>query len=242
MNAVQSLLAWDLVFLALCAGAGLAARRRFRWHWALAGFALFNLNVALVLNLFHLNAPAYRLAGDPEVMFNWAGKLIALAASLAVLFLGPFQRDEVGFTLKQAKGAWIGWSVVGVLCAVGVGLAISMPDETHTAETIAYQLTMPSLEEELFFRGLLLCCLIRAFGPGPRFAAANFGLAAFTSTAMFALIHALSWTSEGPVLSVEALVFAGVFGWLLCWLRLNTGSLVAPILMHSAINTIWRIF
>jgi hypothetical protein len=114
-------------------------------------------------------------------------------------------------------------------------------DEAQKADAVAYQLTMPSLDEEIFYRGILLYCLVRAFGEGPRFLAANFGWAAGIVTIMFGAIHCFVWTDTGPFFSWEIALFAGGVGLVLMWLRLSTGSVLAPILMHSIVNTVWRL-
>ncbi|MEO0883089.1 MAG: CPBP family intramembrane glutamic endopeptidase [Pseudomonadota bacterium] len=241
MDILASLILWNGVAIALIGVAAVCARQPVAWRWVFAAFSLFNVNVCLVLNVFGLNGLIYNLLGNPELSFNWAGKIIALMFSLTLLMTGIVRWHQIGGVFKQSKGAVMGWSVVGLLCVVGVGLALVLPDEPHSLETIAYQLTMPSLEEEIFYRGIFLYCLVRAFGEGPRIAASNFGSAAIISTLMFTIIHALLWDEKGLFFQLDAFLFAGVFGVLLTWLRLNTGSLLAPILMHSAVNTIWRL-
>lgn len=242
MDPIISLVLWNLIAFSLCSMASALSSQPVAWRWVLAAIVLFNINVAFVLDLFRLNSALYTLIGRPDLEYNWAGKIIALSFSIALLAFGLFKWREIGGTLAQAKGAWIGWGVVIALSLFGVGLGLYLPDEHHSAETIAYQLTMPSLEEEIFYRGIFLYCLVRAFGQGPRFAASNFGYAALISTVVFTMIHSVFWDQSGFFFALDAFLFAGVFSVLLTWLRLNTGSLLAPILMHSAINTLWRLF
>ena len=236
-----SLLTWDVVFLGGAAVGAIICRQTFNWKWLAAGFVMFNMNIALVLNFFGFNDIFYALAGRPDVAFNWAGKIAALSFSLILLASPWFDRYEAGVTLRQAKGARIGWIAFGILIAINAIVVLQIPNEPQNSEAIAYQLLMPSLDEEIFFRGVLLIGLVKAFGEGPRFPGANIGWGALMSSLMFGLIHGLFWTDSGWFVSVEDLLFAGLIGLFLTWLRLNTGSVVAPILLHSAVNTLWRL-
>lgn len=236
-----SLLIWDVVFLALAAAGAIICRDSFNWKWLVASLVLFNTNIALVLNFFGFNDIVYGLVGEPQVTFNWAGKIVALGFSLILLASPWFDRHGAGVTLRQVKGARVGWIAFGVLIAINAIVVLQIPNEPQNSETIAFQLLMPSLDEEIFFRGVFLLALAKTFGNGPRFLGANLGWGAVLSSLMFGLIHGLFWTDTGWFVSVEDLLFAGLIGLFLTWLRLNTGSVVAPILLHSAVNTLWRL-
>jgi uncharacterized protein len=70
-----------------------------------------------------------------------------------------------------------------------------------------------------------------------------------TSSALFGLWHVLptisalranelaGGTAERAAAVAAAVVVTGVAGALLCWLRLRTGSLLAPVLVHVATNS-----
>lgn len=241
MDYGMSAMLWNGLFLASGALAAIFARSHFNWRWLLLALALFNLNIALVLDLFGFNALLYGLAGNPATNFNWAGKIVALAASLILLATPLIERQAAGVTLGQSTSWKIGWAVFALFCLIDVGIALALDTPAFDADAIAYQLTMPSLDEEIFYRGILLYCLVRAFGEGPRFLAANFGWAAAIVTILFGAIHSLFWTNGGIFFSPEIFLFAGGLGALLMWLRLSTGSVLAPILLHSVINTAWLV-
>ncbi|GEQ98494.1 hypothetical protein JCM17844_21310 [Iodidimonas gelatinilytica] len=119
-----------------------------------------------------------------------------------------------------------------------VALAFVFPSENASVETIAFQLTMPGLEEEIFYRGLLLFAFDRAFTGRTRFLGVDWGWGAFFSSAVFGLAHAFGY-SDGAF-SFEPMIMAltAVPSLLAVWLRLRTGSLVLPILLHNAGNSI----
>ena len=235
-----SVLLWNAIFGA-AAGAAAMLGRTPDWRWLAISIALFNANVALVLDFFGLNAVVYDAIGVDGLEFNWAGKTIALAFSVILLVTRAIEPREAGVTFRQAKGAVIGWGVLAALIVLDIYIALQLENAQHSAEAIAYQLTLPSLDEEIFYRGILLFTLIKTFGDGPRILASNFGWAAFISALLFGSIHAVFWADDTITFSAGAFLFAGLIGLLLTWLRLNTGSIVAPVLLHSVINTIWRV-
>ncbi len=236
-----SLLIWNGALLLAGAAGGLWVGKQFNIRWFLIALVLFNVNAALVLNFFGLNSLFYGLIGNPDTQFNWAGKITALCFSAAILTSGLIQRQAAGVTFRQSNRAHIGWLVLLILCLIDIYIAIQLDNERHSLEAITYQLFMPSLEEELFYRGILLFALLKAFGEGPRFLAARFGWAALIGSLLFGTVHSLFWADGELVFSVETFFITGALGLVLTWLRLNTGSVVAPILLHSAINVFWRI-
>ena len=205
----------------------------FRWFLVAAGLVL--LNDALLTRVYRL-VPDW-VGGD----WNWQGKLAALAATLALAALPALGWRASGLTWRQAhlKGPLVVAALYGLLF---VGLALALPNEPANAETLAFQLTMPGLEEEAFYRGLLLLALDRAFTGRVRFLGVDWSWGAALSCALFGLAHAFG-VSKGEI-SFEPLVFALTAGpsLIAVWLRLRTGSLLLPVLMHNLGNAASLLF
>jgi CAAX protease family protein len=100
------------------------------------------------------------------------------------------------------------------------------------------------LPEELAFRGLLLALLGRRHGvlAGILLSSGLFGLwhvvpslgGGMTNATMISMVGA---GAAGTVVRVVVTVgFTSLAGVLLCWLRLRSGSLLAPILAHWTVN------
>ena len=221
-----------IIALLLAAGGAIAALTgrggvSFRWLFVAAGLVL--LNDALLTRF-------YRLVPDLiHGHWNWQGKLTALLVTLAVAALPAFGWRASGLTLRQAdlKAPLI---VAGLYGLLFVGLALALPNAPVTAETLAFQLTMPGLEEEAFYRGILLLALDRAFIGRARFLGVDWSWGAALSCALFGLAHAFG-ISRGEV-SFEPLAFALTAGpsLIAVWLRLRTGSNLLPVLMHNLGN------
>lgn len=218
-----------IVALLLAAGGAIAllgGRGAVSFRWLLVAAALVLLNDALLTRVYRL-APDL-VPGD----WNWQGKILALVATLAIAALPAFGRQASGLTLRQAdlKAPLL---VAGLYALLFVGLALAFPNEQATSETIAFQLTMPGLEEEAFYRGLLLLALDRAFTGRARLLGVDWSWGAALSCVLFGLAHAFG-ISKGEV-SFEPLSFALTAGpsLIAVWVRLRTGSILLPVLMHN---------
>jgi len=207
--------------IALLGGRGSVS---FRWLFVAAGLVL--LNDALLTRVYRLVPDL--IPGD----WNWQGKLSALAATLVVAALPAFGWRASGLTLRQAdlKAPLV---VAGLYALLFVGLALASTNEPTTSETLAFQLTLPGLEEEAFYRGVLLLALDRSFIGRARLLGVDWGWGAALSSALFGLAHAFG-ISHGQV-SFEPLYFVLTAGPSLIgvWVRLRSGSILLPVLMHN---------
>lgn len=215
----------------------LFARRQFRLDWFLAALAIYaGYQILLTRGLWQVPDP---FPGD----WNWFGKLLVIAFSLALASLPAIGWERAGLTLKQKKGAWIGWSVVAVACAIFLYFAITTGDGVRDdAETIAFQWTMPGFDEEIFYRGVFLVVLNEAFRGRVNVLSAPIGWSGLVTCLVFGAAHGLGWSSEG--LSFDPFFFAttGTAALVFLWLREQTGSVLAPIVGHNFGNGIFTLF
>jgi membrane protease YdiL (CAAX protease family) len=125
-----------------------------------------------------------------------------------------------------------------VYCAFFTALALYFPDDPSSAEEIAFQLTMPGLEEEPFYRGILLFALARAFTRRVRFLGVDWGWGALLSCGLFSLAHAFGYSGGHFSFDPVVMALTAIPSLLAAWLRLRTGSLLLPILLHNFGNAI----
>ncbi|MBH5321622.1 CPBP family intramembrane glutamic endopeptidase, BDIM_20840 family [Aurantiacibacter sediminis] len=213
---------------------GLLDRRNFRFGWLLAAGGLIFTNDALLTNLYGILP---RVA--PGLDWNWQGKTLALLATLAIAAHPAFGWKRSGLTLAQAPGSMRTALPVAILYGLFfLALALVFPNQEASAETIAFQLTMPSFEEEPFYRGILLLALYEAFCGRVRWLGIDWSWGALIACIAFGLAHAFSY-SDGSV-AFDPIYFAltAVPSLLAIWVRMRTGSLLLPVLMHSFGNTI----
>ena len=125
-----------------------------------------------------------------------------------------------------------------------IGLQMLANDgATLDSETLIYQATVPGIDEELMFRGLLLLGLSMAVtGRTWNLWGAPVGWAAILVTLFFALGHSIMVTDGQLQTSLIALIYTAILGWALIWIRLRTGSILLPIIAHNATNFVGQFF
>lgn len=95
--------------------------------------------------------------------------------------------------------------------------------------------------EEIAFRGVLLAALMRVVAPRAAVAltAALFGIWHIRPTLSATTANALTDRFAGLVVAVLlGCAFTAAAGVLFAWLRLRSGSLLAPVLLHLATNSL----
>lgn len=230
---------WTLGWMAAVAVVGLGAaalgRGRIGWGWLVAAVALMGVYDALLSRGYGLIPLDFGSSS-----WNWEGKTLAVALSLAVATLLGWKRS--GLTLKQDRQGLPGaLALCAVLVAVFVGLALYFPGQGFDADSLAFQLTMPGLDEELFYRGVLLLMLNEAFGRPIRVLGAPMGWAAVITSVAFGLMHALSYSDGAFAFDAVTMAATGLPALLLVWLREKTGSLLLPVLMHNFGNVVFML-
>lgn len=132
--------------------------------------------------------------------------VVALVAALSILLVGAGLAPDVGGAAREPDLVWT--------------LAVRIPLGT-------------ALAEELVFRSALLGLLLPAVGRAR---------AVLASAILFGLWHVLptldagSAVSGGAVAVLVAVAATTGAGVVLAWLRLRAGSVLAPVLVHAAVN------
>ena len=220
--------------LLLAAGAviGYADRTRFSQRWLLIAALLVAANDALLTRFYGLLPDV--IGGE----WNWQGKLLALIATVAIAMSPIIDRRRAGFTIHQDEGSLRAALPVAVIyCAFFVAIALIFPGDPASGEDIAFQLTMPGLEEELFYRGILLFALDQAFTGRTRFLGVDWGWGAALSCFLFGLAHALGFSDGSFVFDPTTMALTALPAFIAVWLRLRTGSLLLPVLLHNFGNS-----
>ena len=222
-----------LGLLAIGALLGFIDRKNFRPWWLVVAVLLFALNDAALLRFYGL-LPDF-IGGD----WNWLGKGIALVITLAVASHPAFGWKRSGLTHAQDRRGLPSALIVSVmLVALFTWLAMTGDNEAATSEATAFQLTMPGLEEEPFYRGVFLLALNEALRGRTRALGIEWGWGVLLSSAMFGLAHAFGFEDGAFSFDLMTFLMTGVPALILVWLRERTGSLLLPILLHNFGNAI----
>ncbi|WP_353217579.1 CPBP family intramembrane glutamic endopeptidase [Sandarakinorhabdus sp.] len=233
MNGLISLAAVLGILFGLGAAIGAADRRHFAPAWLAAAAALVAINDALLTNGYGLLPDM--IGGN----WNWQGKLLALAATLAIAALPGFGWRRCGITLVQAPGSLRAALPVALLyCAFFAAIALAFPGDGGDTETLLFQLSLPGLEEEAFYRGLLLVALGQAFTARKRLLGVDCGWSAILSCLLFGLAHAFSFAGGSFSFDAITMALTAVPAFLGVWMWLRTGSLLLPVLLHNVGNSL----
>ena len=212
---------------------GYANRRHFAPRWLMVAGLLVALNDACLTGAYGL-MPDF-IGGE----WNWQGKLLALCATLAIAALPAFGWRRSGLSLSQEPGSLKASIPVAVFyCAFFVVIALVFPSGKANAEEVAFQLTMPGFEEEPFYRGILLLALDRSFTSRVRFLGVNWGWGAVLSCALFGMAHAFGFSEGHFSFDVMTMALTALPSFIAVWLRLRTGSVLFPILLHNFGNSL----
>lgn len=97
---------------------------------------------------------------------------------------------------------------------------------------------MPGLEEELFYRGILLFALDQAFRGRKRLLGVDWGWGAVLSCMLFGMTHAFGYSDGTFSFDAITMALTAIPSFIAVWVRLRTGSLLLPVLLHNLGNTL----
>jgi membrane protease YdiL (CAAX protease family) len=208
-------------------------------------------------------ALAWNVVGNlwlPHALYVPGALVTALAVLVLAVAVGGCRARELGLGIREARaglryglaaGAVVAAALVAaaLLPALRPWLADTRADLTLGGVLFAALVRVPlgtvALEETLF-RGVLLALLAR--GRRSVWAAAGWSSVLFAAWHVLPTLDAPGFKpvlaevasgSLGHVLLVAVLVaLTGVAGLVLCWLRLASGSLLAPAIVHTAANSL----
>ncbi len=169
---------------------------------------------------------------------RWYSRMVQLATGAALVGLAwgrhpLLTREGLALTVRQAPGS-LGWSALGIALLAAIGTLPGGFDPAHANPPAGplgwlYHLTLPGLEEEIMYRGLVLSALAAALGGTPR----AIGWAAVMSTMVFALAHGVFPDGARIGIDPRMIALTTVVGGILALMRLRSGSLLPGILGHN---------
>ena len=171
--------------------------------------------------------------------WNWAGKVYSILLSAVVIVGLGMNARATGLVLPR-RNIKAGIIAMILLIPLGVVLALAFEPDPPSAETLAFQLLMPGLAEELAFRGIapaLLLGLIRGTSPGAETPWVVVCIAAIP----FAALHGLGYSNGAYTFALAPALWTFSGGIIYGWLRFSTGSLLFPMLSHSLTNVAFHL-
>jgi len=235
-EALSQLLGHSALFVLLAAIGVVLARFKVRAGWLAIAFGLFILQDMALSQGW--GAFEFDLV---DSAWNWEGTILSVVV-LLILAVALFSDrwPVTGLRFKQDGPAPLtALAVALALCAALAGAAYWMvPGKAgQGVEDLFFHAALPGLEEEIFYRGLLLGALDKAFGTPLRVLRAPVGWAAVMSAMLFATAHSITLTPQlAMVMDVAQGAWLFPAGLVLAWLRNATGSILLPVAVHSWAN------
>lgn len=225
----------QLAILLPLIGVAALLTRSLKWGWLAAALAFAFVDFSLTAFV-----PEIPWFDFKSVSWNWVGKGASVLFSLAVLWWRPDLRADSGVVLAQRKGSLaLSLGALAVLLTAAVYFGLQGGKAPFKLETLLFQLTMPSLSEELVFRGIFLCLLHRALGSTTSPTLRRMGWAVPVVALWFGLGHAVYWADHSFHVAWFALAFTGTIGAILIFMRVASGSILFPALGHTLFNVVY---
>ncbi len=171
--------------------------------------------------------------------WNWAGKVYSLLLSAAVIFAFRMDARATGLQLPQ-RDIGRGALVTAFLIPLGIVLALVFKPDAPDAETLAFQLLMPGLAEELAFRGIAPALLLGLVGGRDAPSGVPWAVV-FIAAVPFGVMHGLGFSDGAFSFEVFPAVWTFTGGVVYGWLRFRTGSLLYPLLAHGLTNVAFHL-
>ena len=217
----------QLAFLFPLIAIALLTQRSIKWGYLAAAFAYLFADACLTGYGADVRLPV-------PMHWNWIGKAASILLSAAILIARPDLREPSGAVLRQRPSSRpTSLALVALLFAAGAYFGSQDSAIAFNLETPLYQATMPGFAEELAFRGIALCLLNRALG---KIGGSNVGWGVLLMIVLFGAGHAVYWADDSIQVAWMAFVMTGAIGAVLMCIRLNSGSLVFPIIGHGAMD------
>ena len=166
--------------------------------------------------------------------WNWDGKIYGVICGVAAYFI--FRRqfaDNNFFTLLQDKAGLKSALkvVITIMCVSLLGGIVN--DKEFNLETLLFQFSMPGIDEEIMYRGVLLGLMCSALRTG---SAVWRTPAIVINAILFGLVHALSFRDGAMQFYTMNFVWTGLLGYGFGYITIKTRSIVIPMLTHNLYN------
>lgn len=187
----------------------------------------FISNLALIL-------PNISIFNFIDGSWNWDGKMYGIVCGIAMYYVFRKQFSENNFfTFKQNEvglkpAMWLAVIIIAIQTLGGV-----LRSEVFNIETLFFQLSMPGIDEEIMFRGVLLGLMCSSLRNGYSMA---WNPSIIINTILFGLVHA--WDYQNGILSFNLAPFisTGIVGYVLTYITLKTRSILLAMLTHNLCN------
>jgi uncharacterized protein len=245
MNRILTLLVWLLLLIIFSVIPYKKANKR-------------SIEYVLILLLFYIIVLICLLFPISNIIenYNWIGKIQAFVAScIFVLIYRKISCEEYKITTRQLPASikksiclLVGLCIYEIILGIVVlfVLKINQQQQANNAsvlETLLFSASMPGIQEEIAFRGIMLTLLNRVYIKKFSVFGIKFGWGLIVVTISFGIIHSVFVMSNSRFELIPTnFIFTSLIGFVLGLLAENSGSLAFPIFAHNIVNIFVDIF
>ncbi len=203
-------------------------------------------SVILALYFYVLYHTQAQSAFFIQLEWNWLGKVASISLlCLIYLFLPQHMKNDVGLWRHAHPPEWRSTILVScatllffVICSALIAMVTSQQCSKLSLETLLFKATLPGIDEELLFRGVLLAILTSAFGKPWKILGISIGWGAVPIIIIFGLAHGFEIAAASAPMATAIIIslITGIMGILLLWIKERTGSLWIAIIIHNLAN------
>ncbi|MDO4782691.1 MAG: CPBP family intramembrane metalloprotease [Capnocytophaga felis] len=171
-----------------------------------------------------------------ESRWNWEGKALGIICGIGCyLIFRRYFRENDFFTIRQNKENFKPSLIVAVgMILLSTVVWFLLGKSEFDMETLAFQISLPGIDEEIMFRGILLGLLASSLKEKTAFVG---NPSVLLTAILFGLMHGLtldkSYTIDfDPVYFIQT----GFAGYLWGWITLKSRSILLAILSHNFSN------
>ena len=166
--------------------------------------------------------------------WNWDGKIYGIACGVAMYFIFRRQLSNNNFfTLKQDKaGLKSALKVAVAILAIAI-LGGVVNEKAFYLETLLFQISMPGIDEEIMYRGVLLGLMCSALRTG---GAAWRSPAIIINAVLFGLVHSLTLGDGALQFNSVNFIWTAILGYGFGYITIKTRSILIPMLTHNLYN------
>lgn len=168
-------------------------------------------------------------------IWNWSGKLYAIAGT--ILFLSVYRKfplSDYFLTFKQNKTFNItGVGIIILVLLIHSIYAYFSPCKIFDLETLLFQFSLPGIEEEIAYRGIMLGLLFKVLKNK------NICLnpAIWTTALLFGMEHGLFLTKSFELaFHLTPFLWSFFYGLIWGWITIKSGSILLAIISHNLGN------
>lgn len=213
-----------------------------KWKYLLL-FALYYL-FYLCLLAFPNIIPELKIIKNTP--WNWSGKIYAIIGSL--LFYIKFRKeflsnDYIAFKQNNNSLKPKFFAIIAVF-VLTIGLSFfAIKNSEERLTQLLFQFTMPGIDEELAFRGIMLGLLSNSLESKTRFLSINLGNPSLLITSiLFGLCHSFeidnNWNFHQNWFEFANMLIIGL---LLGWITIKSGNILMAVISHNLVNTLPKI-